>query len=695
MNSIDVVHLYWKDWGLHVLVLFSFTLQLTLLLLAEFRRRFDSGVLRAFIWSAYILADSIAIYTIGHLSATSQAAEHQAMALWAPLLLVHLGGQDNITAYAMEDNRLWLRHLQTLAVQATGAAYVLYVSLQEPAGDGRHRPLLRRAAILLFVVGVVKYGERVLALMRANSNPSGKSYRSIAIGMSHPCVVINQFMPSTTDTEALLQVAHGMLDVAKDLIKAPLPWVVVPSKPDKFRGDVLCRVAEMQLSLMHDVLYSKAEVIHTWYGLCVRVFSWVATACALFLFHLHLVGSSSRSSSSRKDTIVTYVLLAGAVVLETVSGLRIMLSTWTWHFLWNSFLLDDAFAALRRCIHAADYLPRTWSGSIGQHNLFQVCSSTAARPIVTKVAEWMGVEAWWNTFAYSHSARVSPPIKGLLVEQVLESVQIPKDSPSHIRNSRGRAALQRWASAHRDEGPSSRARAAAVPAWKGWLFLQTQDDDEQLGYWGRKLLLESVVDLEFVESILVWHIATDAYLCWYRRQQETQQGRKEEDNDLARAVQELSNYMLFLLAARPYMLPPPASRTGYASACLNLIRSAAGSSYIASADDLVRVVALEPPDRSRDFDRNVQVQDGVENSSVKKGSDICSCLIDEELKAAPAAAGMMLKLIAQVWLEMLCYAGAHCSAHSHAMQLSNGSELVTLAALLVRYCGPRLDVFCK
>nr|XP_034600897.1 uncharacterized protein LOC117861446 [Setaria viridis] len=144
--------------------------------------------------------------------------------------------------------------------------------------------------------------------------------------------------------------------------------------------------------------------------------------------------------------------------------------------------------------------------------------------------------------------------------------------------------------------------------------------------------------------------------------------------------------MLFLLAARPYMLPPPASRTGYARACLHLIRSAAGSSYVASAEDLVRAVALEPPDRTRDRDRYLQVQDGVENSSVKKGSDICWCLIDEELKAAPAAAGMMLKLIAQVWLEMLCYAGAHCSAHSHAMQLSNGSELVTLAALLVRYC---------
>ncbi|CAN6338243.1 unnamed protein product [Urochloa humidicola] len=184
MAALGVVHL-WKEWGLHVLVLLSFTLQVALLVLAELRRRIDSGVLRAFVWSAYMLADSVAIYAIGHLSVTSQAAEHQVIALWAPLLLVHLGGQDNITAYALEDNRLWLRHLQTLAVQATGAAYVTYVSLlQEPviAGGGRrHRPWLRCAAALLFAAGIVKYGKRIWALVRANSNPNGKSYGDVAL----------------------------------------------------------------------------------------------------------------------------------------------------------------------------------------------------------------------------------------------------------------------------------------------------------------------------------------------------------------------------------------------------------------------------------------------------------------------------------------------------------------------------------
>jgi hypothetical protein len=45
----------------------------------------------------------------------------------------------------------------------------------------------------------------------------------------------------------------------------------------------------------------------------------------------------------------------------------------------------------------------------------------------------------------------------------------------------------------------------------------------------------------------------------------------------------------------------------------------------------------------------------------------------------------MLELIAQVWLEMLCFAGHRCTAYSHAKQLGSGGDLITLAALLVKY----------
>ena len=40
----------------------------------------------------------------------SMNANSELTAFWAPFLLLHLGGPDSITAYALEDNELWLWH---------------------------------------------------------------------------------------------------------------------------------------------------------------------------------------------------------------------------------------------------------------------------------------------------------------------------------------------------------------------------------------------------------------------------------------------------------------------------------------------------------------------------------------------------------------------------------------------------------
>jgi hypothetical protein len=151
-----------NEWAVQSLVLFSFTLQVFLLSFAWIRRHSISAVPRLLLWLAYQLADSTALFTLGHLSISSKLPEHQLVAFWAPFLLVHLGGQDTISAYSFEDNRLWLPHLQTLVVQVMGAAYVLYKYM--PHGER----LVIVAAVLIFVVGILKYGERIWALRSAS-----------------------------------------------------------------------------------------------------------------------------------------------------------------------------------------------------------------------------------------------------------------------------------------------------------------------------------------------------------------------------------------------------------------------------------------------------------------------------------------------------------------------------------------------
>ncbi|VAH55150.1 unnamed protein product [Triticum turgidum subsp. durum] len=595
-----------------------------------------------------MLADSTATYTLGHLSLTSRSADHQLMAFWAPFLLLHLGGQDNITAYAIEDNRLWLRHLQALAVQVTAASYILYESTVVGT-----QALLRYAAVLMFVVGVVKYGERVWALKHADISSSGSKYR---------------FYKNTTDTpsgpptderdntEGLLRTAHLLLDVPKDMFQGPLPIVVVPKHlygddhAKSISADEMYRVVEMQLSLMHDVVYSKAVVIYTWYGLCIRVISPVFTAVAFVLFHRSGL-SAGDHHYSRADVVITYILLGGAVTLEMVSVLRAMFSRWTSLVLnareergmWG--LLAHAITSIRRFV-----LPKRrrskwwWSNSMGQHNLIDLCvRSRVSR--TSRFAGWMGFEDRWNTMVYSSSIPVSTTINKLVMNQVLRTKQCylldydscsnSTDEPDHIINSRGRHALKRF---------------------------QLYEK------------LEKFLYNELDESILVWHIATDLYLRWHKDQG---QAAADDVRRLAMATEEISNYMVFLLAARPYMLPGSVSRTRYVNMCYCLTCLKYNTDQ-----DLVSLLQSKMQEylKRENINDSKKLRDISSNRTLLRATKLARELVSPE--SGPPA---KLEMIAEVWTEMLCYAGYKCSGYSHTKQLSNGGELLSVAALVVEY----------
>ncbi|KAM0828963.1 hypothetical protein ACQ4PT_067189 [Festuca glaucescens] len=78
--------------------------------------------------------------------------------LWAPFLLLHLGGPDTITAFSIEDNNLWTRQLLNLIFQLSLALYVFWKSF-----DLLDWQLLA-VAIPLFIAGIIKYGEKIWAL---------------------------------------------------------------------------------------------------------------------------------------------------------------------------------------------------------------------------------------------------------------------------------------------------------------------------------------------------------------------------------------------------------------------------------------------------------------------------------------------------------------------------------------------------
>ncbi|KAI4978836.1 hypothetical protein ZWY2020_015589 [Hordeum vulgare] len=170
MSDIWSVVRWWDDWQLRILVLGSLGLQWFLLLAAPMRKYAIPRVFRTCIWLAYISSDALAIYALAalfnrHARGSNCGGVEQSRVLevlWAPVLLIHLGGQQEMTGYEIEDNELWTRHTVTLVSQVAVALYAFCKSWRS-SSDWK----LLAAAVLLFVVGVLSFSEKPLALNRA------------------------------------------------------------------------------------------------------------------------------------------------------------------------------------------------------------------------------------------------------------------------------------------------------------------------------------------------------------------------------------------------------------------------------------------------------------------------------------------------------------------------------------------------
>uniref|UniRef100_A0A452XNH7 DUF4220 domain-containing protein n=1 Tax=Aegilops tauschii subsp. strangulata TaxID=200361 RepID=A0A452XNH7_AEGTS len=119
---------WWGEWQLHVLALGSLGIQYVLAIFAVFRKSGATPWFRFVTWLAFRGSDAVAIYALATLfnrqrykqlpSSVSENESNGLQVLWAPILLMHLGGQVAITAYNIEDNELWRRHIVTALSQS-------------------------------------------------------------------------------------------------------------------------------------------------------------------------------------------------------------------------------------------------------------------------------------------------------------------------------------------------------------------------------------------------------------------------------------------------------------------------------------------------------------------------------------------------------------------------------------------------
>uniref|UniRef100_A0ACD5VEY1 Uncharacterized protein n=1 Tax=Avena sativa TaxID=4498 RepID=A0ACD5VEY1_AVESA len=726
----------WNEWTTQILVLISFALQIFLFLFAGSRRRGSSVGLRILLWLAYLMVDATAVYTLGHLSINGSLREHELVVFWVPFLLVHLGSQDTITAYALEDNQLWPRHLLNLGVQSFGVSYVLYMHFAEIP------TLLGSATILMFVVGLIKYGERIWALRCATLDNIESSIRKPqdlpdyygvfpsqrvwkpkhdeelplfgARAEDHGVeILLYRAREEERDEEEILLFAQGLLPLCKGgIINFPValtsnPSLVYSNLKWNWNWKATFKVVEMELSLMYDILYTKAAVIHTWYGYYIRVLSPLAIVTAFILFHL---SGNDRNGYNRADVAITYILLVGAFLLDIVSMLSAFGSTWRCNFLLSRrrSVLGFFILSFRRHFKAAAS-NRGWSGSIGQFNLLHFCTRDKTE-LRSRLARMIGLQDWWNKWQHSETLVISEDVKELVFEHVWHLVK-----KIHLPSAKDEVDF----TPYKNVVEEAIVKMPHVSEWAGFRP-ELYDDTAR-----RRKKLDDALNfsVELQEMILTWHVFTDVFLSYIVTP------LASSSSAYPKAIKALSNYMVFLLAVRPDTIPGFEIRSlfeatrralchiwshkfdlkyGERAVTLPQILLQHDNTTLADVDNADYTAKPAKPTVKDLVNSSIILSHGalyarlmlaLANSGIHDKLGVISCYEDgdhvamdklkrlmPDLESSCRGGGLdmprLLALILDTWVRLLVLTSVRCSKNAHARQISRGSELTTVVWLM-------------
>jgi len=641
----------WNNWEIRGMVLLSLLLQTILIIIGSWRKTNARSWIRILVWSAYLSADTVATVALGNLARSqgdssgdsSEKANNSIQAFWAPFLLLHLGGPDTITAYSIEDNELWLRHLLSLVVQVIVAFYVFSRSW----GSG----ILTFIAIPMFVVGIAKYAERTWVLWSSCS----KSLKNSSLSDFGDSYYLMRTPPQDLQGEYLLQ-AYVFSYVSKFVMQDLVPGIVelITSREmiSKNNAYGAFKVVEAELGLIYDMLYTKAPLIYSRGGIILRCISSLLSVTAFITFQVKI----DKHAYSTTDIAITYLLFAAAVFLEFYAFLCLVLSDWTmiWLIAKGGIALTSALYSLRRKLTRSE----RWSRSISQYNLI----SSSFESETHRCLELLGIDEMMKEM-HVNRKDLKVDLQGFIFEHLREKAQkIKEDFNVFDKNLRSKIISQR--------GDGVLEREGLLKEYK-WC----------------------TTEVEFSRSILVWHLATN--IC-YRVDKDVSNISKEDE-----ASRCLSEYMMYLSVIRPNMLSKGFSDEGYQET-LRELRELWGlkypdpfeEAYRRNLQELWGLKDRDPDDKgyqralralrngeSRVYDNGVFQRLWKTEKSVLRG---VYALARQLLSLGPEKRWWMIN---EVWVEMVAYAAAHCPWKEHTHQLRRGGELLTHVSLLMLHLG--------
>lgn len=356
----------WDRWNIRGAVILSLTLQAILICFSPLRKRTPRRLLIVLVWSSYLLADWSANFAVGLISKNQgkdlkpddPPQDKKVMALWAPFLLLHLGGPDTITAFALEDNALWLRHVFGLVFQAIAGVYVVVMSLPNS---------LWVVIVLVFVSGTIKYLERTTALYSASLDKfrdsmiqapdPGPNYAKLMEEykakkearlptkivlidepdkenrpkkLEHPALASKKRKKDLTDLE-IVQYAYKFFNTFKGLVvNLIFSFRERDESLEIFENlndpEEALRIIEIELGFLYDALFTKIAILHTGIGTVSRVFASGTLVAAFIIFHKK---PNKGTDFHGADVVVTYTLFAVGLVLDFISILLFLFSDWT------------------------------------------------------------------------------------------------------------------------------------------------------------------------------------------------------------------------------------------------------------------------------------------------------------------------------------------------------------------------------
>ncbi|KAJ6741488.1 hypothetical protein OIU85_015663 [Salix viminalis] len=650
----QIVEKLWNGWELRILMLLSLLLQTILAFFGD-RRKYATGFwLRSVVWLAYMSADWVATFSLGILarSQTNSANPNLIPVFWAPVLLLHLGGPETITAYSLADNELWIRRLLELVIQAGVVSYVLFRLWS--------RNTIIFVAIPIFVSGIIKYGERIWSFRLANSE--NFSFFSNQPAAHVTCIPPKEFLSPVNKSLVETGIFHEarllyrtFQMLSSNLILGTLDiqttYVIVSEK----KAEEAFELTEIELGLLYNRLHSKVTQISR-PRVILHSITCLSSISALISFSIM---TTSKNVYSKNDTMISYLLLVGAVLLDCYSITVFFLSDWG--IIWLSGC-EEEFPILYRILCLSSLPPffrkrKRWSNSMGQHNLI---SALSKKPVNKPY-----FPGNWNIH---DRVGVEKDLKELIFQQVMEKRMRYDPETSDftfllgLLEERGRNALE---TSLKNNG------------------LQGKHGFDKVRW--------SLDDAEFSHSLLTWHIAT--HICFLDDTRKNI-GFASTYPNLRMSIS-LANYMLYLLVQCPTMLAIELSGRRYNVTTIHLRRLLYGDGNI-SMDELdtlwfpeaqvIREFFYELLRSPSTMLRKIADEDEGEMSALLDG-----CMLGLSLQSLETVNGRSdekkWEMIRKVWVEMLMYAATHCGWKEHTDALARGGELLTHVCLLMAHLG--------